>query len=66
MGLEVRNGRLGAENDHFSKKDFFFKTRVGYHYGSATNLSLGLNCYRVIDHGKTYKSQIFCDPIWKP
>ena len=32
MGLEVKIGSLGAENEHFKKKDFFISTRVDVPY----------------------------------
>ena len=34
MGLEVKIGSLGAENEHFKKNLFFSSTRVSVHYKS--------------------------------
>ena len=37
MGLDVKNGPLGAEGEHFKKKYIFFSTRAGTPYGHSVS-----------------------------
>ena len=44
MGLDIQNGQLGAESEHFKEKVLFFSIPTRVPVVQKTSLSLGLEC----------------------